>query len=675
MNMSDQVSSNMNDFLQSLGADSHSEGQFSVNVDKALHKVETFTLPDPGLFIVELLAFAVAGSATSFKVSDEDGTCRIEFDGESLSSEELEDPISPLFGSQKEARRLHFALALTGAKQLAPNDVVYHGLHGGLRLEDDRWIPTEDQGPEQVFLIGRPFRLLGERLKKKPTLQEVLEVCHLSPPRMEVNGKLVLFRNYHPPVYGKRLAGQLTLQGPEKLPCYRADEGFRKTVEAVDDFSATFYFCQANKARRAGVSVLRHGVSYRLKADLGPGVCGLIVCSDLRRNLSGTGVVEDSHLRAILKRCHQEIEDYLLDLLESPYRMRGATLKLRPLIRTLQASEQLGNWEEAADKLEEPLDLDEQLKEFWSLRDEGRERESEGVALSMLNKMVSQLDDGYYDREGVFQKAAAQEWLDQVTIQQPNLNKARDLVGISRSLIDSELFKEEFLEPVSLHLMYRRDGHFEESLTHLPDQQETMAFRVETFLALGRLKEAESLCLAILKAKSPEAVEAPGYGDSPDVHTLLAYILDLTGRKMESLSVKSQLLEFSYCSMTRHLRYEEWVNQHRGAVPFVTWLKLRTIASGKAAWLTLSFNRHYLPRGLNQAIKGRAPQDLETPLRQYFDNEGAIYKHSFEQVTHLVCQSLRLAGDFTRADRLLATSHLLVRATRLREELSDGKID
>ena len=671
------MSQSIDQFLESLGGKLDSQGSFSLNLDQALHKLETFSLPEAGFYVVELLAFAVASKATYFHIRSDDSSCLAIFDGEPVSQTTLQNPLSGLLTSSGASRDTHFALALAGAKQFAPDGAEYSGPGGTLRLQAGEWQlePDVTNLGRSQFKVDRPFRLLSERIIRKPGLAELMEVCRLAPLQLLVDENR-LYPRFQAPAYGTSLAGHLVLRGShEDLP-YFHKVGFLKTVDLEKpSFTALLYFCLPAKATVQGITLVRYGVSYRFGADdLPPGVSGLVISEDLGRNLSGTGIAKDFRYRQLMEILNREIKAYLQDLIESDMRLRDATVELSPAIERVLPGEQSEEWRAEVDKLKTVPPTPEDGDSIRLALQEGDLARAETEALTRLTHLERQLQLSMYDVERLFQLAAKQSWLSEVGFAHKGLDLAKDLSKVCRVLQNLE-HSEYAVSPLSEQLICRRNGQIEEALQLLsgPAVEEAHErYRIEILIALKRYEEAKALCLLCLKSEDEHSLPPICSQKEQDALELLSQIFELEGNTERFLTAFAPLIGISYCGHTNFLRADYRAEKARGHMPFAEWAKLRVQASSQGAWLFITWRMLKVPRELPRAAKTDTGVALEALLRAFFRDSGCIYRALFDYLATQSCHQLRLAGRHGDADRVLATYHLMRRAVKLRESLITG---
>ena len=683
MSQPEQVTS-VGDFLDSLREDGcQSQGQFTLQVSHALNKLESYRLPDPGLFVLELLAFAVVSQAKYFRIDSKGGSCRIEFDGEPPNGQDLEDPLFYVLRSSGDSRMTHFALALVGAKQFCSegHGVCFQSSNGlTLSLVEGDWkVTTSSQGSDFCsFELQRPFRLLGERLRRAPGLREIMTMGKLAPLLLTVD-KGALYGSYWPPFYSNESAGRLVLKGDSKL-CSLAPASGSCLEESIDEeFSAALYFGTPTLDGRRDLLVLRHGLCYRVQnQDLGPCVYGIIVSSKINRDLSGSGVVQDSVYRHIIEVLNERVAAYLNGLIQSDFRFRPATLSLAPAVERLQPSDAVTEWFEEVERSCDRGLGKSRVEELREALDRGDFEEAQTAALAELERFLKALKKMSYNVRRTWEFSSQQNWLGLLDFSNSRLDKTKEFVCLCAEQDKGKPEFESSLRPLNGVLLLRARGRLSEAQRLLEESasEEIISdqYRQEMALAEGRYEDVQADCLRLLGAESWDTIPEYRYGDPIFRLENLACALELQGNREALPGVYFQLKGSGYCRYTQHLRAEQWVQASRGILPFSEWLEHRVSASAKAALLYIVCRRERPSRVLNRALKGEFETDLVGPLRAFFEHTGHLYGQLFDFLVHGICQRMRLAGRGLEADQILARTQIWVETLRLRDLLLGTRV-
>jgi hypothetical protein len=121
-----------------------SGGDFSLDAESARRKLEEFRLPDPHLYVVEIVRAAHHLGASALRVEVDANECELHIQGvEPPVADELDDLFMHAFAPQTSPRAealRHLALGVHGAMGLDPEQIVVEsrGSHGSVELRLDR---------------------------------------------------------------------------------------------------------------------------------------------------------------------------------------------------------------------------------------------------------------------------------------------------------------------------------------------------------------------------------------------------------------------------------------------------------------------------------------------------------------------------------------------------------
>lgn len=666
--MSQDSIQSLGQFLASLEGDKESEGTFTLDADKAKEKMQTYALLDPALYVVELVAFAVSSGATYFHAKTSAGWTTFWFDGEPLSNEEFRTPLSPLYGDGGDARRLHLALALTGAKALSPNGVNLLTPKRCLNLTDDEWSvgPGQKSSHPYKLEVNRSFRGLSERFRFKPGLADVLAVCGMAPLELRVDDKWI--RNYvHGPYPQERLAGSLLIQGKPELTAFKLEVGLHQTVDIDEELSAVFYISDPDSARKEGLKLIHNGICLDVRSHpFSPCVSGAIVYNQLRRDLSGQGVVEDRAYDQLFERLQKHLDTYLVALVESPMRMRPATILCAPALKHLQDRDLIKNWFESLASTDQSAS--ELIEEALTLRTQGLDTEADEKARVALELSLQDMNSYYWDVPRLLTHGEQLRWLVGTDPSDPRIKQALDFQALCQGIQQTQAGA---VHPVAQSLLLRRLGQPNEALECLPEGPGHERYRTELLLALKRDEQAEQLINETIKQRDLDT----GYIASDEIAywELKADIQELREGFKASLPLRKTLLKSGYDDFVHALRLERLSVRLRGQVHFIEWLDWKAQATAKRLAQTLTFNSQSIPSNLKKTLAHRLPEPcLEQEALKLFDDSGSIYTLLFDYICTRTAQSYRLHRSRAEADRFLAYSHLLVRARKSFKALTDG---
>ena len=682
--MSSEEPGSINEYLTSLGGVIHSSGEFSVDVNKALHKLETYSLPVPELFVVELLALAVSRKAKTFSASSDSGWCTVTFDGVPLEAEDIRTPKAGLLRKDATPSQLHFSLAFTGATTLSPAGIRYRGPRVCGSFVEGKWqLEKEQENLEhQVFEVESPFSFLEQKFRRRETLHQLLAPCNLAPILMTVQGKLLKGGLRSKVLWGDKHSGTLTIAGGEWTTRRKLfDSGLFHAAESHLDYLAELHLGSATAAQKEGLFLVHNGVSYEGEVlDLGPSVCGQIYCNHFQRNLSGTGIVRSAYYTEVIEDIQQKTKEYLGLLIRSPLRLRANSLHLQGLVEeNLKTDPAVAEWLADIESMESfEMSLLDHYDEMWQLA-EGREPEKvREIATVLLEKSLKSMEGWTYRREKTFEHGASWNWLDLVEPDNYRWRQARDFHEVCLQIRGQESKYTGPLSPLTESLLHRVRGRTQEAIdclqTFSRERGLKMAKRhlAECHLALGNDEMARGLGLENLGWSSVPSKIHPTYEQKSADFDLLADVLEVSGLGEKSLFIRKAILDHEYDDYSHYLRKDHLADSQRSRLGFGGWVQLRAQAARDWVRLVTSLRLYSIPRPLRRALTGKVDRCTYSSLRKFFDDTGAIYELAFDFLASRVAQNLRRQGNLREADRFLATAHLLVRATRLATALVEG---
>ncbi|MBS2036458.1 hypothetical protein JST97_15815 [bacterium] len=195
----------LNDLLCSMAAEGSvdSSGTFTLDLGYAERKLDDYRLPDPALFILNLVAAAVLTEAHEFVVETERAETRIFFNGKWPEPERLPELFSFILKPTQHPAQRELALALHGALCLpnAPSITLLVSTREGAWLGQVQGARLEVQ-PASSERIGvkvrvqhsasSPWaRLLGNSQinSGQKILEQLFHFCRYAPLDFKVNGQ------------------------------------------------------------------------------------------------------------------------------------------------------------------------------------------------------------------------------------------------------------------------------------------------------------------------------------------------------------------------------------------------------------------------------------------------------------------------------------------------------
>lgn len=356
----------LDDFLQEQreGGTEDSEGVFTLAKEKASWKLADYLLTTPDMFPVHLLACAVAGGATHFSASRNRLT-RVDtfhFDGEPLSLDQLHKLTSPMVErSTSRLKDLGAALSVAGAGGRVR--LVSRGRKKTLelRIGPDRRV-TVSEGPAEPHKSGHSIMVKYE--SRPVSLGLLKDKGRLAPLHLRVDGAIIEdfddLGMQQQQLYARYLRrGQETLRFLEVDSC---EYPIASITKEGDVRSMAIGLCWPTFALNHGWVFVSHGVAYLFpqKRHRFPFACGIISASDLSRDLSGLGFVDNERFRRVWEEIDEAVDELILELLTADVDMSGLhrdlfNLELAKRQREKPSTE-LAVYLAGQDTLESPLD-------------------------------------------------------------------------------------------------------------------------------------------------------------------------------------------------------------------------------------------------------------------------------------------------------------------------------
>lgn len=304
--------SSIDQFLESLDGEVESSGSFELNLDAARKKLQSFQLPDPGLYPVFLVAAATASEATNFQVWTGPEETRFEFDGRLFQSDELQALDGYLFASPDVPARLqHLAIALKAAGELVDSFEFRSGLVR-LTWADGDWECRESEDVKKSTLLVPKHRSFLHRFKvKPPDLQETMSICRFAPLNIKFNTAYPgWFWSFKRPLICLELTTEKKIgRPPVGYNCHR------QKVASPGPFGGSLALVKEAEAR--DLLVIVHGIAHPIPIDA-PHLEGVIWHDGLTRDLSCTQLVHDRQMSEFLEQLKSQIAGMILRRVTSP---------------------------------------------------------------------------------------------------------------------------------------------------------------------------------------------------------------------------------------------------------------------------------------------------------------------------------------------------------------------
>lgn len=293
-------------------------GSFRVDRSRALEKLSRFQLPDPALFLLPWVRWAVASGASEIAFRRQGASLEMRFDGAPLGLRELKDPYRYIFepGDQRGTRCRQLALGILNSLRLKPRLVRISSGEGGARatlrltsFADQEAEEARDGGTHTVAEVRWDGLSVGPARKALVYLKAHCRAC---PIRISIDG----------------------VEVPRSLPAPAREgldfaEGRRRGRISVPDAPPESSLLEVHV-----LGVLAGTAQFSLPLVQ---VAGWVNDDSLALNASQTGVVRDENFATLEAYLGPQAERLLLQTIERQRgRMRDAGYRLlNPELRAL----------------------------------------------------------------------------------------------------------------------------------------------------------------------------------------------------------------------------------------------------------------------------------------------------------------------------------------------------
>lgn len=331
----------LNNLLSSMASEGtvESSGVFTLDFAYAERKLDDYRLPDPALFILNLVASAVLSGAHEFVVETERSETRVFFNGVLPDPERLPELFTFILKPAPHPALRELALALHGARSL-PNDPKISLLVGtrtggwqaqvnGSRLEVQP-APSDRIGIKVTVQhsSSSPWaRLLGfgQASAGQKILEQLFHFCRYAPLDLRVNGQpkgsavpMGLHQTEGPfaRLYAK---GTQTLR-LSRPGSRRSDVFFAPDRESPVASSILVGLALPTVAESEGLLFICRGVTFRRPAALlGHGLaCAVVSADHLEKNLSQTDLVENEEFHELVAGVRLQVEALMEEVCLNP---------------------------------------------------------------------------------------------------------------------------------------------------------------------------------------------------------------------------------------------------------------------------------------------------------------------------------------------------------------------
>lgn len=286
-----------------------STGEFTLSQDHARKKLQKFTLPQPRLFVLNLVAGAVCGGASRITFRCDSDELWMTHDARLEDPRELEAIESVLFSNRVSSPIRETVIGLSGLLPLKPRKVELEvreprSLHR-LQWDGQRYqYEKQDPGGEPRIALYIQERV-GVRVARKfaaklgggmlPDSEEdaIFRYCNRCPVPVQFNGQLA----NRPVILGD--CRHFTFSN-SAFPDGHALANFGKPQPAPAGVSGIL----AVGGRLAPwVTLVFQGVNFRLPENAFPvpGLRGIVYCGNLRKDLSQVQLVQDEAFNGLIR--------------------------------------------------------------------------------------------------------------------------------------------------------------------------------------------------------------------------------------------------------------------------------------------------------------------------------------------------------------------------------------
>ncbi|MCA9796986.1 MAG: hypothetical protein KC910_34485, partial [Candidatus Eremiobacteraeota bacterium] len=315
----------LNTYLQEFaqGGEVESVGRFTISSEAADEKLRKFQLLDPGLYVVQMVAAAVAGQATFLEVKSSLTRCEFLYDGEAATAEQLEHLSGFLYDTTGMPRHLtELAVGLHAAQALEPKKIMVESYrpdqaHRLTWRGNQQKLETIETRPG-LFLhrvvVDKGFGLTSRVTNVHPELANLMRVCRYAPLQLKVDEQTINEPFRLPsPCLGVKVYPSLD---PRAKLSALPDGRFPSQESGQAPVAAILALGGASR----GLAFVHQGILFRRPHTmLGLGsLTGLVVAPDLKKNLSHSDLVENDTYQEVVTQLKKWAVDLLLEICRDP---------------------------------------------------------------------------------------------------------------------------------------------------------------------------------------------------------------------------------------------------------------------------------------------------------------------------------------------------------------------
>ncbi len=331
----------LNHLLSNMASEGtvESSGVFTMDFAYAERKLDDYRLPDPALFILNLVASAVLSGSHQFVVETERGETRVFFNGALPDPERLPELFTFILKPAPHPALRELALALHGARSLPgdPKISLWAGTKtggwqaqvNGARLDVEP-APSDRLGIKVTVQhsSSSPWaRLLalGQASASQKILEQLFHFCRYAPLDLRVNGQP---KGSAIPMGLHQTEGpfaRLFARGSQQLRISRPGSRRQDVFFAPDRSSPVASsilvgLALPHVAEREDLLFICRGVAFRRPGALlgNPLACAVVSADHLEKNLSQTDLVENEDFRQLVAAVRLQVESLMEEVCVKP---------------------------------------------------------------------------------------------------------------------------------------------------------------------------------------------------------------------------------------------------------------------------------------------------------------------------------------------------------------------
>ncbi|MGE0494522.1 MAG: hypothetical protein AB7S38_35260 [Vulcanimicrobiota bacterium] len=321
----------LNTYLQEFaqGGEFESVGRFTISSEAADEKLRKFQLLDPGLYVVQMVAAAVAGQATFLEVKSSLTRCEFLYDGEAATAEQLEHLSGFLYDTTGMPRHLtELAVGLHAAQAIEPKQIIVESYRldqanrltwRGSQQKIESLEPRTGLSLNRV-VVDKGFGLTSRVIKVHPELANLMRVCRHAPLQLKVDGDLLNEPIQLPsPCMGVKIYPSLD---PRAKVSALPDGRFPSAPAGPAPVAAVLALGGTSR----GLAFIHQGILFRRPHKLLGLNCltGLVVAPELKKNLSHSDLVENDTYTAVVDQLKAWAVDLLVEVCRNPDALAGS---------------------------------------------------------------------------------------------------------------------------------------------------------------------------------------------------------------------------------------------------------------------------------------------------------------------------------------------------------------